>query len=118
MTELLIVIPGTPPSVNHYVKHAHGRHWITQAAKRFKQTVAVLAQGRKLDGGYNRYRVEAVVFLGRNQRGDVDNFGKLLLDSLVDAEVIYSDAPVDELEIKKARDWQNPRTEIVVKVLA
>jgi hypothetical protein len=38
-----------------------------------------------------------------------------VLDGLVDARVIHSDAAVADLKISKRRDWENPRTEIVVR---
>ena len=114
MVELTITVPGTPVSVNHYVKHTRaGRHYVTNEAKAFKEAVAVLAGGRSVSA--QRYEVEIALHLGKGTRIDADNAGKLPLDSLVSAGVIHSDAAVDRLVIDKFRDRENPRTVITVR---
>jgi crossover junction endodeoxyribonuclease RusA len=105
-------VPLIPPSVNHYVKHTrNGRHYVTAEAKAFKEAVAIFAKGRV---EADEYLVVSIVWLGAGQRGDVDNFPKVVLDALVDAGVIHSDAAVREIRFRKERDPKNPRTEIEV----
>ena len=116
MSEISFTVPLVPPSVNHYVKHTRsGRHYVTKEAIAFKEATAIFARGKSISA--KRYQVEIGVFLARGQRGDGDNFGKCILDSLVAAGVIHSDAAVKKLTIEKDRDWKNPRTEITVKAL-
>lgn len=106
-------VPLVPPSVNHYVKHTRsGRHYVTKEAKAFKEAVAIFARGKSAIA--KRYEVEIAIFLAKRQRGDGDNFAKCVLDSLVSAGVIHSDAAVKKVSITKDRDWKNPRTEITI----
>lgn len=108
-------IPMVPPSVNHYVKHTRqGRHYVSKEAGVFKQLVYLAARecGRFFASG--TYKVTVGIFLGKGQKGDIDNFAKVVLDSLTEAGVIHSDAAVMELWMRKHRDVVNPRTEILV----
>lgn len=116
MTDLSFSVPMVAPSVNHYVRHnRNGRHYVTAEAKTFKQMVAIEARGRIVVA--KLFQVDVKVFLGNDQRGDVDNFGKVCLDALVDAGVIFSDAKVMALSLSKDRDRTNPRTEFRVRAL-
>lgn len=116
MTFLRVVVPGIPPSVNHYkMRTRKGVTFVSDEAKRYKLDLALCAGGRQLRGDY--YRVKLSVFLGPKQRGDVDNFAKCALDGLVEAGVIHSDDAITSLTIEKARDHANPRTEITVEAL-
>jgi crossover junction endodeoxyribonuclease RusA len=111
---LQLSIPLTPPSVNHYVRHTrNGRHYVTKEALSYKSAVRLFARGRVVTA--KKYEVEATVFLGYRQRGDGDNFGKCLLDSLKEAGVIHSDAAVKKFTVRVERDWESPRTEISVR---
>ncbi len=117
-----LVIPGTPPSVNHYkVKTRRGVTFVTSEALRFKRDVAVIANHLSLCGherkSKNRYAVSIEVYRGAKAKGDVDNYAKLPLDALTEAFVIHSDDAVDELHIFKYRDVGNPRTVITVSVI-
>ena len=110
--KLELVIPGIPPSVNHYVKHTRaGRHFMTAQAKRFKESVAAIAAGRWVEAEH--YFVRIVIFLGKGQRGDIDNFCKVVLDALVDCGAIHSDSAVTDMTLHKNRSEQ-PCTEIFV----
>lgn len=109
-----LVVPLIPPSVNSYVRHTRsGRHYVTAAAKAFKAAVALVARRQKVEG--DSYQVKIAIYLGKGDRGDLDNFGKVVLDSIVAAGVIHSDAAVSEIFMQKFRDPQNPRTVIEVE---
>lgn len=117
-------VPLVPPGVNNYVRHTRsGGHYRTREADKFKEAVAVLA--RKVSVLGTHFAVEATVYLGAKQKGDVDGFGKLILDALAEAGVFMhpkkakflSDAHVYELHLRKRRDPKNPRTEITVRSL-
>lgn len=117
MDGLAIIVPLVPPSVNHYVKHTRaGRHYVTAEGRAYKEAVALFARGQSLRA--KRYELEAAIYLGHGQRGDGDNFWKVIADGLVEAGVIHSDAAVSDWILRKRRDRRNPRTEITVRAKA
>jgi|HubBroStandDraft_2_1064218.scaffolds.fasta_scaffold00006_57 Holliday junction resolvase RusA-like endonuclease len=108
-------VPAVPPSGNAYVRHTKmGRHYVTEEANRFKDLVFHIANSKKLTIRWKHYGVGISIFLGRKQKGDLDNFAKVMLDSLVYSAIIDSDAKVTELRMSKTRDIDNPRTVISV----
>ena len=113
MKEYYIEVPGRPPSVNHYVRHARGGHYKTPEAEAFAQRVA-LAAGRLRGMKIEADAVEIVVELAHKQRGDIDNFPKVVLDSLVRCSVIRSDASITKLTVEKYRG-ETARTEITIQ---
>lgn len=77
-------VPLMPPSVNMYVRHFRsGGHGVTSEAKAFKAAVATMAGGNYVMA--KMFRVNIKVTLGKKQKGDIDNFPKLVLDGLSDA---------------------------------
>lgn len=120
MIELRITVPLEPPSVNHYKRlRVIGKHvstFVTKEAKAFFNAVSVCAEGRSVNA--KNYAVAFRVYQGKDSRGDVDNYSKCVLDGLVHAGVIHSDAAIIDLRISKQRDWSNPRTEIIVRAAA
>lgn len=130
---LRIVIPLVPPTVNHYKKPAWRPKWrggpvvqtmvLTKEAIAFKAAVAVFARGETVAPATESarrkvwYELQAIVYLGKGQRGDGDNFWKCLADGLKDAGVIHSDARVKHWHIEVDRDRENPRTVVEVRTL-
>lgn len=110
---LFFSIPLIPPSVNHYkIPKRAGGFYVSNEAKSFKSAVASLTRGSvKADW----YDVAITVYLGKDQRGDADNFNKVVLDSLVDARIISTDARVKKVSAKVMRDWNDPRTEVIIR---
>jgi len=115
MTEpLSFTVPFVPPSVNHYIKHTRkGLHYVTKEAQDFKMAVGLCARGRSIHA--DRYSLEVWIYLGFGQRGDGDNFWKVIADGLVEAKVIHSDAAIEDWILHKRRDIERPRTEITVR---
>ena len=115
MTSLLFDMPLIPPSVNHYAKHTRtGKHYRTAEASAFKAAIGIYARGAV--ESKNGFYVFITVTLGEGQRGDIDNFPKLVLDGLADAGVFrdkkgkrLSDGHVSELWVKVDRDTR-PKT--------
>lgn len=111
--EIKFTVPGTPPSVNHYkMKDRRGHWYVTKEAEDFKRAVWASCRQRMVAKSYS---VIVKVFLGKKQKGDVDNFAKVCLDSLVASGIIDTDAKVTELHLHKSRDRENPRTEVVIR---
>lgn len=108
-------VPLVPPSVNTYVRHSQGRHYVSSKAQKFKEAVAIFSRGMAIRA--EEYSATLQIFLAAGQRGDIDNFPKCVLDGLVAAGVIDSDAKITRLEVTKGRDKANPRTEITVKAI-
>lgn len=110
------VVPGIPPSGNHYKKPVRrGKYlgfYLTKKAKAFKEAVWVASARRKVRA--KAYKVEVTVWMGKGDRGDADNFWKVILDSLVAAGCIDTDAKVSDIILRKRRDRSDPRTEIGV----
>jgi Holliday junction resolvase RusA-like endonuclease len=120
---LKIIVPLTPPSQNHYMRYRvatmHGKPTVVaypaKEAKAWWNAVAVAGRGRSIAA--KEYEIAYVVYQGSGERGDVDNYGKCLLDSLVRAEIIDSDHKVFAMHAYKGRDRENPRTEIFIREL-
>jgi hypothetical protein len=132
VSRIKLVVPAIPPSVNHYKEpqiirrgRFHTLRWeeIPEATI-FKLTLRSIAHGRSLapatltEQRRTRYILRAVVFLGAGQRGDGDNFWKVIADALTFAQVIHSDAAVADWHMYVRRDRANPRTEITVKTFS
>lgn len=117
---IFLVIPLEPPSVNHYKNRIPGKYQpdgrqvftISKEARAFLDAIAIFARGQQIDHKHKHYRVEYCVFQGKGSKGDIDNYAKCILDGLVRASVIKSDAGVIDLHMSKRRDPDNPRTEI------
>lgn len=122
-----LTIDWIPPSVNHYKKPVtlkNGRLSFVRTAEAnvFRDAVALKTRGRTItperhpDREDVRYAVYVTVYLGVGQRGDADNFLKVILDSLQAAGVIHSDARVRRCCVNvEDCDRGNPRTEIRVE---
>lgn len=112
-TWVSFIIPGTPPSVNHYKARGRTGYYRYDTANSWYATVAAIAHGQTVADKCCNYEVEAVVYLGKRQKGDLDNFAKCLCDSLVHAGVIDTDARVTQLLLVKCRDGE-ARTAVTV----
>jgi Holliday junction resolvase RusA-like endonuclease len=111
-----ITVPLVPPSVNHYkMRTKRGVTFVSAEAKAYKQAVGICARGREVLSDY--FDVEVIVFQGKGDKGDVDNYAKCVLDGLKEAGVIHSDDAITDLTMRKRRDRINPRTEITVRPL-
>src|SRR5258705_7865422 len=80
MTEISLVLP-TPPSINHYWRHFRGRTVISAEGRAYRERVAVVCHSRSLDPVLREVAVTVRIYR-KAKRGDLDNFLKVLLDSL------------------------------------
>lgn len=124
MTELSLTIPIEPPSGNHYKAYRvigkHASWYLTQEAKDWHGRVMWAAIGKcrmNMEVGGKAHEVTYTVYQGSGSRGDVDNYAKVILDGLVKAGVLKSDASVVAMHAYKFRDRENPRTEIKVRAI-
>lgn len=104
-----------PPSANRYWRHYRGRMVASAEATAYKTTVAMLARcagARRLTGPVC---VTVAVYRER-QRGDLDNYLKVLLDGL--QGVFYdNDAQIRELHATLHDDRHDPRCEVSIASL-
>jgi Holliday junction resolvase RusA-like endonuclease len=118
---LKIIVPITPPSVQHYnhqrVATVKGKHLVmwypSKEAKAWWKAVGAASGGRALEA--KGYEVAYVIYQGHNERGDVDNYAKVILDGIVKAGVIDTDHKVIAMHAYKSRDRERPRTEIFIR---
>src|SRR5690242_16125618 len=98
-------VPMVPPSVNHYKKPRGNGYgfYVTPEANAFKCAVSHFAPEADQWDGYSgaEFFVTLHIYLGPKQKGDVDNFAKVCLDSLVAIKLIKTDAKVTRLMIAK-----------------
>jgi Holliday junction resolvase RusA-like endonuclease len=123
--KLSFTVPLTPPSVNMYVRHYRsGAHVKTNEAIAFQELLAVKAKRRYVVG--KRFRVTILIVLGKGDRGDIDNFPKLVLDGLAKYGAfqsprgkVLSDAHVIDLRVALDRNLRpdQGQTEITVEAL-
>jgi Holliday junction resolvase RusA-like endonuclease len=128
---IILEIPFTPPSVNHYKKPITLRtsngprlsFALTPEAEAFRDAVAIFARRQTLipataaEKKQIRYALTVALFLGKGDRGDGDNYWKCIADSLVNAGVIHSDARVRKWHLEVEDDErENPRTLIIASV--
>jgi Holliday junction resolvase RusA-like endonuclease len=131
MNELNLTIPLEPPSGNHYKtfrvvsgpKGAFVSWYLTSKAKMWNSAVEGIVAIRDFSevAGVrlcDKHAITYTVYQGRGSRGDVDNYAKCILDALVKAGVLKSDASVVDLHAHKRRDRLNPRTEIHIREVA
>lgn len=109
--KIYISIPAVPPSVNNYVRHTRtGIHYKTPEANNFSARVA-LAAGEHRNAQLEAESVTMTITLPPKAKGDIDNFPKVVLDSLVRYGVIRSDATIMRLLVAKCRG-DEPQTEV------
>lgn len=124
MNEISLTIQMEPPSGNHYksfrVIGKHASWYLTKEAKAWHEAVHKVVSVSDFSEVCSvrlsdKHAVEYTVYQGSGSRGDVDNYAKCILDSLVKAGVLKSDASVVSLHAHKVRDRNNPRTEIHIR---
>lgn len=120
MSELRIVVPGVPPSGNHYKTYrviTGARsfvHWYhTEAAKSWWSRVERAADGRSLVA--DDYEIHFIVYRPTLHNVDVDNYTKCIFDALTHAKVIPDDKKVSDFHGHRRLDRMKPRTVILIR---
>lgn len=90
MSDWLEVVLPYPPSVNHYWRHTrNGRHYISEAGRKFKtEALRILQQFNPFTGSV---AICLDVYYPDNRNRDPDNINKGLFDSLVASGLIQDD---------------------------
>ncbi len=113
-----------PPSVNHYlvksVRAAKGKAFVhVHVSKKGiiyqGQVLAICLQKRAVKRLTGRLRVDITLYPPDKRKRDVDNYPKVLLDSLTKAGVWEDDEQIDKLTITRA--WpRRPEGACVVRI--
>ncbi|WP_114891880.1 RusA family crossover junction endodeoxyribonuclease [Haemophilus haemolyticus] len=90
MSDWLEIALPYPPSVNHYWRHTrNGRHYISEAGRKFKDEALQILQ--QFDPFIGAVAVHLEVYYPDNRNRDPDNINKGLFDSLVASGLIQDD---------------------------
>lgn len=90
-----------PPTVNHYWKHAAGRHYISAKGRDYRNHVCLLA--RTLPKNISsRIAITIDAYMPDRRKRDLDNLPKAVFDSLVHAGVIVDDSQIDDMRITRS----------------
>jgi crossover junction endodeoxyribonuclease RusA len=113
---VLITLPGLPQSTNHMYRYhckfgfPHG--YITAEGAKLKNGYRLLAKSQwkrePLEGDVEVY---VNLFFKDKRKHDIDNYNKILLDSL-SGIVWKDDEQIQVIHISKAIDSKNPRIEV------
>ena len=91
-----------PPSGNHAWKHARGRHYLTDEAKRYYEQVGWLVRSKGLAMGLDcRLVVSCEIAPPDKRRRDLDNVWKVLGDACTKAGVWEDDTLIDRLVLQR-----------------
>lgn len=105
-----------PISLNHaYPSNKQGRRFLTKEGKEYKELIGWEAT---MAGAFYTPPIEVklIFYFKDNRKRDVDNFIKLVLDSL--SGIIYKDdSDVTAIYARKAVDKNNPRISITIRKL-
>lgn len=105
-----------PPSVNHYWKNRRGGgRYVGEAGQAYHKAVGEVCRTHGLSPFTGRVVMTVTVYRKEN-RGDLDNYCKALLDALA-GHAYVNDKQVYELHLYKALDRKNPRVELTIDEL-
>ena len=85
---------------------------LTDAALNYRADVLEIAFGKRITGSV---RVRLYMYMPRQGKFDLDNFPKVLLDSLTFAKVWKDDSQVDDLRIVRCAVEPPGRVEVTIE---
>jgi crossover junction endodeoxyribonuclease RusA len=109
LTEYVFTLP-VPPSANNYWRIYRNRMVVTEEARAYKQEIHYLLNAFEPMTG--EVVINFTVFRPR-KKGDLDNYGKILLDSLQGLAYV-NDNQIVEIHSFREDDKDNPRVEFLV----
>jgi Holliday junction resolvase RusA-like endonuclease len=104
-----------PPSANRYWRNVNGRVVRSREATAYKEYVALVCTVSGLQPVSGDVCVSVDVYRPA-KRGDLDNFLKVAIDSLI-GYAYFDDAQIVELHAMRHESKDNPRIEIQVDSL-
>lgn len=113
------VVPGTPPSKSNAYKISHKRMYKSQACRDWEKLSAECARkapGLPYEPLSNKIGIRIQVYFKDARRRDLDGILKAALDSW-NGVVYQDDSQVEELQLKKFIDADDPRIEVEIEIL-
>ena len=101
-----------PPSANRYWKQANGRIYVSAEARRYKEDVGWICAALGVQPIEGAVSVSINVYR-QQKRGDLDNFLKVLFDSLK-GYCFSDDDQVLHISANRYDDKDNPRIEVMI----
>lgn len=115
--ELVIALP-YPPTGNHSVKHAGGRHWLTAGAKKYRDDVCLMVRAQNAATGFlERLRVVCEIYPPDRRRRDMDNAWKSAGDALTHAGVWKDDFQIEDLRLVRMDPHPGGKVIVTVEVI-
>jgi crossover junction endodeoxyribonuclease RusA len=112
ITELSLPIP---PSLNKYYRVRNGKPIISEHGRAYRKEVSAVRLLENLKPTHGRLAVKIVLVAPNNQRRDLDNILKCLLDAMAKAGLYADDSQIDRLEVVRGEvNPNNPRVDIVL----
>lgn len=106
-----ITLP-VPPSANRYWRSARGRVFVSQEATAYKLEAGWTARQAGIECVSSPVIVRLDVYRPQ-KRGDLDNYAKILIDSLIGIAYV-DDSQIVEIHARRFDDKKNPRVEVEI----
>lgn len=98
---IMLSIP-YPPSGNHMWKHAKGKHYLTDQARRYYEQVAWVIRSSGLAMGLEcRLEVEVDIYPPDKRKRDLSNVIKVVEDACTKAGLWQDDSQIDRLVLQR-----------------
>ena len=109
-----LTLSGNPISTNNLYRHIGNRVYMTQKGKDLKEQYAWEIYSQEKETFDGLVEVEITYYFGNRRKNDIDNFSKVILDSITDAGIWEDDSQIAKMTIIKKYDKENPRIEIQI----
>ena len=110
-----IIFKGNALSTNNIYRFHQYTMYMTKAGSAIKERYQWDAKSQwKKEIMYGRIEMYAKLYFGDKRKRDIDNYNKLLLDSM--SGIVYiDDKQIEKLTVEKLYDKENPRIEVEIK---
>lgn len=103
-----------PPSVNHYWRHARGRHYIGEEGKRYRELVAWTARAHGVPRREGPVAVVLRCYPPDRRIRDLDNLPKALIDALTHGGAWTDDSQISVLIVSREPFVVNGRVDVTI----
>ena len=107
-----------PPSVNHYYRRVGPRTLISREGRRFRERVCAVLARLGIGGLEGPLHLEIEVYPPDQQRRDIDNVQKALLDALQHGGLYADDSQIKKLNIEMRGPVRGGRTLVRLEEIA
>ncbi len=105
-----------PPSVNQAYRCVNGYVRKSAVSRQYFMDVAWLIKGMRLPSfADKRLKLIVVCFPPNKRKRDLDNIGKVLIDTLQNSELFYDDSQIDDLRFVRRAPSKPGRVEVNIQ---